>query len=84
MNINGCTGGLAGFFALPISTIKTNCLPYTLLQKTPNLYIFTLKMETAMFVETLDSFQHSMLLIPESQGCTLNSSRKTLKTRRSV
>jgi hypothetical protein len=29
-------------------------------------YIFTLKIATAVFGETLDNFQHSMWLIPES------------------
>jgi hypothetical protein len=33
-----------------------------------------------MFVETLDNFQHSMRLIPESRSCTLNSSRENLRT----
>jgi hypothetical protein len=31
------------------------CLPYIRLPKTPNLYTFTLKMTTAMFVERLDN-----------------------------
>jgi hypothetical protein len=34
----------------------TCCLPYVRLPKTPNLYIFTLKMATAMFAETLGNF----------------------------
>jgi hypothetical protein len=34
--------------------------------KMPNLYIFNLKIATAMFAKTLDNFQHSMCLIPES------------------
>jgi hypothetical protein len=46
------------------------CPPYISLLKTPNQYIFTLKMATAMFVETLDNFQHSSRLIPESRRCT--------------
>jgi hypothetical protein len=33
--------------------------------------IFTLKMETAMFAETLDNFQHSTRLISESRSFTL-------------
>jgi hypothetical protein len=44
--------------------------------------IFTLKMATATFSETLDNFQHSTRLIPESRSCTLNSSREKLRTRR--
>jgi hypothetical protein len=39
-------------------------------EKTPNHDTFILKMATAMFVETLDNFQHSTRLIPESQSCT--------------
>jgi hypothetical protein len=34
--------------------------------KTINHYIFTLKMATAIFAETLDNFQNLMRLIPES------------------
>jgi hypothetical protein len=41
-------------------------------------------MATAMFAETLDNFQHSTRLIPESRSCTLNSSRENLKTRISI
>jgi hypothetical protein len=36
------------------------------LPNTPNCYIFTLKMATAIFAETLDNFQYSTGLIPES------------------
>jgi hypothetical protein len=36
----------------------TYCLLYFNLPKTLNHYILTLKMATAMFAETLDSFQH--------------------------
>jgi hypothetical protein len=31
--------------------------------------------------ETLDNYQHSTLLIPESRSCTLKSSRENLRTR---
>jgi hypothetical protein len=44
----------------------TYFLPSLWLLKTPNHYVFTLKMAVAMFAETLDNFQHSTLLIPES------------------
>jgi hypothetical protein len=50
-------------------------------KKTPNRYIFTLKMATAMFTETLNNFQHSTRLNPESRSCTLNSSRENLRIR---
>jgi hypothetical protein len=30
----------------------------------PNKYMFTLKMATAIFIETSDNFKHSTLLIP--------------------
>jgi hypothetical protein len=46
------------------------CLPYIRLPKTPNHYRFTLKMATAMSAETMDNFQHSTQLIPESRSCT--------------
>jgi hypothetical protein len=46
-----------------ISTIKSNS-PHA--AKTPNHYIFTLKMTATMFDETLDNSQHSTQLIPES------------------
>jgi hypothetical protein len=53
----------------------------------PDLYkasiqpVFTLKMAAAEFAETLNNFQHSTLLIPESRSCTLNSSCENLRTR---
>jgi hypothetical protein len=52
--------------------------------KTPNHCIFTLKIATAMFVETLDNFQHSSRFIPETRSCTLNSSCENLRTRNSL
>jgi hypothetical protein len=36
----------------------------------PNHYMFTLKMATAMFAETLDNTQHSTRLNPNSRGYT--------------
>jgi hypothetical protein len=36
-------------------------------QKLPIHYIFTLKMATAAFAETVNNFQHSMQLIPEAR-----------------
>jgi hypothetical protein len=39
------------------------------LPKTPSHYLLTLKVATAMFAETLDNFQLSMLLISESRSC---------------
>jgi hypothetical protein len=50
--------------------LYTQCLPYIRLPKTPDHYIFTLKMATVMFAGTLDNFQHSMRLILESRSCT--------------
>jgi hypothetical protein len=43
----------------------------------------TLKMETAMFAETLDNSQHLTRLTPplKSRSYTLNPSRENLKTR---
>jgi hypothetical protein len=41
-------------------------------------------MATAMLAETLDNFQHSTRLIPESQNFALNSSRENLRARNSV
>jgi hypothetical protein len=38
-------------------------------------------MANAMFAETLDNFQHSTLIIPESQIFTSNSSRVNLRAR---
>jgi hypothetical protein len=35
------------------------------LPKSLNQYIFTLKMATAKFAETMDNFQHSTGLIPD-------------------
>jgi hypothetical protein len=35
-----------------------------------------------MFAKTLDNFQHSMCLIPESWRCTLHSNHESLRTRR--
>jgi hypothetical protein len=58
---------------------STYCLLYIRLPKTPNHYIFTLKMATEMFVETVGNFQHSTWLIPESWSCALNSSRENLR-----
>jgi hypothetical protein len=49
-----------------VTTKKTTVLA----AKTPIHYIFTLKMATAMFAETLDNFQHSKRLIPDSRSCT--------------
>jgi hypothetical protein len=48
--------------------------------KTPNYYIFTLKMATAMSAETFDNSQQPTRLIPESRCCTVNSSRENLRT----
>jgi hypothetical protein len=39
-----------------------------------------MKMATPVFAETVDNFQHSTLLIPESRSCVLNSSRENLRT----
>jgi hypothetical protein len=61
--------------------LATYCLPYMKLPKTPNHDIFTLKMATAMFVETLDNSQRSMWLIPENRSCTLNTGRENVWTR---
>jgi hypothetical protein len=55
--------------APPISILKSHCLP-CLLPKTTNHYTFTLKMATAMFVETLDNSEHSMRLKAESRSYT--------------
>jgi hypothetical protein len=49
--------------------------------KKSNYYILTLKMATEMSAKTLDNFQHSTPLIPESRSYTLNSSRENLRTR---
>jgi hypothetical protein len=50
--------------APPISSNKiqlaTHCLPYTKLPKPTNLYIFTLKMATAVLAEMLDNIQHGL------------------------
>jgi hypothetical protein len=45
-------------------------LPHVRLLNTPNHYTFTLKMATAMFAETLDNFQYSTRLNPESRSYT--------------
>jgi hypothetical protein len=45
------------------------------------LAIFALKKKTAVFAETLDNFQRSTRLIPESCSCTLSSSCENLRTR---
>jgi hypothetical protein len=45
--------------------LTTYCLPYMKLSKMPNKYIFTLKMATAMFAETLSNFQNLLQLIPK-------------------
>jgi hypothetical protein len=42
-----------------------------MLPKMPSQHIFTLKMATAVFAETLDTFQRLVWLIPESQSFTL-------------
>jgi hypothetical protein len=42
-------------------------LPYIRLPKTPNLYIFTLKMANAIFAETFDNFQNSTRIIPKAE-----------------
>jgi hypothetical protein len=41
--------------------------------KTLNHYVFTLKMATAMFDETLNNSQHSTLAVAQIRRCTLNS-----------
>jgi hypothetical protein len=61
--------------------LSTYFLPYIRLPKTPSHHKFTLKMATAMFAETLDTFQHSTRLFPESRSCALNSSRENLKAK---
>jgi hypothetical protein len=62
--------------------LATYCLPYIRLPKMPNQHIHPeVATATAMFVKTLDSCQHSMWLIPESQSFTLISNRKNLRTR---
>jgi hypothetical protein len=48
--------------------IATDHLLYIRLPKTLNQYKLSLKMATEMFVETLDSLQHSTRLIPENQS----------------
>jgi hypothetical protein len=40
-----------------------------------------LRMDTTMFVETLDTSQYSMRLIAESQNFTLNTGHKNLRSR---
>jgi hypothetical protein len=57
---------------------------YKASKETPNHYTFTLKMATAMFVETLDDSEHSTRLTPESQSYTLNSSREIQRTGNSI
>jgi hypothetical protein len=43
------------------------------LPKTSNHYVLILKVETAMFAETLDNSQHSTRLIPEGRiVCTIH------------
>jgi hypothetical protein len=44
-------------------------------EKTPKHYMFALKMATTVFTETLDNFQHSTRLIPESRRCTYSCSK---------
>jgi hypothetical protein len=39
-------------------------------------------MATATFAETLDNFQNSAQLTPESRSCILNSSRENQGTRK--
>jgi hypothetical protein len=58
----------------PISTIKSN--------SPPTATTITLKMAAAMFVETLDNFQPSTRLTPESRSFTLNSILENLTTRK--
>jgi hypothetical protein len=41
--------------------------------------IFRIKMATAMFSETLQNYQHSTRLIPESQSCASNSNRENVR-----
>jgi hypothetical protein len=41
----------------------------------------TLKIATAVFAETLDNFQNSTRLLPDSRRCTVNSSRENLRSR---
>jgi hypothetical protein len=57
------------------------CLTYMRLPKMHSQHIFTLKMATAMFAETVDNFKLSMWLIPESRSYTLNSSHENARTR---
>jgi uncharacterized protein YbaP (TraB family) len=40
--------------------------------------IFTLKMATGVFVETLDNSKHSTRLIPESRSFTMNTGSENL------
>jgi hypothetical protein len=51
-----------------------------MLRKTLNDYVFTLKITTAMFAETVDNSQHSTPPIHEGRNCTLNSGREDLRT----
>jgi hypothetical protein len=60
----------------------TYCLPYIRLPKSPNHGIFTLKMATAVFSETLDDTQQSTRLTSESRRYTVNSSHENLRSRR--
>jgi hypothetical protein len=54
----------------PQIQLTSYCLPNIRLPKMPIHYIFTLKMVTAMFAETLVNSQHLTQLIPKSQSCT--------------
>jgi hypothetical protein len=54
-----------------ISTIvsyppPTHCLPYVRFPKAPSLYTFTLKIQSAMFAESVDNYQHSAWPIPKT------------------
>lgn len=50
--------------------LTTYCLPYVKLPRTPNHYTFTLKMATAVLVETLANSQRSTQLILKSHSYT--------------
>jgi hypothetical protein len=50
------------------SNAPPHFLPYIRRPKSTNQYIFTLRMATAMFAETLDISKYSARLIPESRN----------------
>jgi hypothetical protein len=58
--------------------VGAHCQMYTRASEPPK--IFTLKIETVMFAETLDVYD-STRIIHESRSCPLNSSRGILRTR---